>query len=82
MMDQDPNQSISCPPRVLVAEWLIAAQRAITPVMIHNARKKSGFSWFPNQNTAAVTSNSIITITGLYSVSFVCTIDVVVLVHL
>jgi len=49
MMDQDPNESISCPPRVLVAEWLIAAQRAITPAVIRNAWKKSGFSWFPNQ---------------------------------
>jgi hypothetical protein len=49
MLDQDPNQSIPCPSRVLVAEWLIAAQRLMTPAIIRNAWKKTGFSWFPNQ---------------------------------
>ena len=49
MLDQDPNQSIPCPSRVLVAEWLIAAQRLMTPALIRNAWKKTGFSWFPNQ---------------------------------
>ena len=49
MLDQDPNQSIPCPSRVLVAEWLIAAQRSMTPAIIRNAWKKTGFSWFPNQ---------------------------------
>jgi len=49
MLDQDPNQSIPCPSHLLIAEWLIAAQRLITPAIICNALKKTGFSWFPNQ---------------------------------
>jgi hypothetical protein len=49
MLDQDPNQSIPCPSRVLVTECLIAAQSLISPAIIHNAWKKTGFSWFSNQ---------------------------------
>ena len=49
MLDQDPSQSIPCPSRALVAEWLIAAQRLMTPALIRNAWKKTGFSWFLNQ---------------------------------
>ena len=37
MLDQDPNQSIPCPLRALVAKWLIAAQRLMTPALIRNA---------------------------------------------
>ena len=37
MLDQDPNQSIPCPSLALVEEWLIAAQRLMTPAIIRNA---------------------------------------------
>jgi hypothetical protein len=51
MLDQDPNQSIPCPSRVLIAKWLIAAQQLLmTPAIISDAWKKIGFSWFPNQS--------------------------------
>ncbi len=39
MMEQDPNQLISCPACCLVAMWIIVAEWAITVEMVHNAWK-------------------------------------------
>ncbi len=44
LFEQDPDKPAPCPPRHLVAAWIIGAEHVIEDTMVHKAWKKMGFS--------------------------------------